>query len=186
MISECIRISNFSLKKLQNIKHILGIEDRLLLLKSFILSKLDYCNILLCNKSKNQLQPLQIVLNQGIRFAYSLKKRESTTAFLKHAHILPVYYRVVYKSCIMVYKVLNGSAPSYLQNIVQIQPPSYRYLRSSNDWLKLSDSGFVNCLQSSMARNWNLLPLNIRCLETFDMFKKHLKTHLFSIAFNAI
>ena len=94
MISECIRIPNFSLKKLQNIKHILGIEDMLLLLKSFILSKLDYCNILLCNKSKNQLQPLQIVLNQGIRFAYSLKKRESTTAFLKRAHILPVYYCV--------------------------------------------------------------------------------------------
>ena len=150
MISECIRISSFSLKKLQNIKHILGIEDKLLLLKSFILSKLDYCNILLCNKSKNQLQPLQVILNQGIRFAYSLNKRESTSAFLKRAHILPVYYRVIYKSCIMVYKVLDGSAPSYLQNVVQIQPPSYRYLRSSDDWLKLSHTASTNCLQSSM------------------------------------
>ena len=186
MISECVRKSNFSLKKLQTIKYMLGVQDKLLLLKTFILSKLDYCNILLCCKSKNQLQPLQIVLNQGIRFAYSLKRRESTSAFMKSAHILPVYFRVMFKSCVMVYRILDGNAPSYLQNIVEVQPPSYRYLRSTYDWLKLSNSGMINCLQSFMVKNWNSLPLNIRSLETLSLFKKHLKTHYFNIAFNDI
>ena len=164
----------------------MGTDDKLLLLKAFILSKLDYCNILLCNRSKNQLQPLQKVLNQGIRFAYSLSKRESTSAFMKQAHILPVYYRVMYKSCVMVYRILDGNAPSYLQNIVEVQPPSHRYLRSSDDWLKLRVSGIINCLQSSLVKNWNSLPLNIRCADSIDVFKKHLKTHYFSIAFNHI
>ena len=186
MISECVRSCNFSLKKLKTIKYILGTDDKLLLVKSFILSKLDYCNILLCKQSKNQLKPLQIALNQAIRFAYSLKFRDSVTTFLKTAHILPVWFRVMYKCCVMVYRILDGTAPSYLKNIVEIQPPSYRFLRSSNDWSKLSNTGVMNCLQSAMIKNWNALPLHIRCSETIHVFKKVLKTHYFRLAFNEI
>ena len=186
MISECVRSCNFSLKKLKTIKYTLGIDDKLLLLKSFVLSKLDYCNILLCNQSRNQLQPLQAVLNKGIRFVYSLSKRDSITAFLKSAHILPVCYRVMYKSCVMVFRILDGSAPSYLNDIVEIRPPSYRYLRSTDDWLKLSDSSVMNCLQSSMVDNLNSLPLSLRCSETISTFKRNLKTYYFRIAFGDI
>ena len=186
MITECVRSCNFSLKKLKTIKYVLGTDDKLLLVKSFILSKLDYCNILLCNKSKNQLKPLQTVLNQAIRFAYSLKFRDSVSNFMKSAHILPVSFRVMYKSCVMVFRILEGNAPSYLRNIVEVQPPSHRYLRSSNDWLKLSECSVIHCLQSSMVKNWNALPLSIRCSENINSFKKNLKTHYFRQAFNNI
>ena len=95
-----------------------------MLVKAFVLSKLDYCNILFCNLSKNQLKPLQTVLNKSIQFAFALGKRDSVTHFLKTAHILPVHYRVMFKSCVMVYKVLYGTGPHYLQDIVQVQPLS--------------------------------------------------------------
>ena len=184
MVSECVKSCSFSLKKIKTIKYVLNTADKLLLLKAFVLSKMDYNNILLCNLSTNQLKPLQMVLNQGIRFAYSLKKRDSVIPYLKTAHILPVSFRIMYKCCVMVYKVLDGAAPHYLQNIVEIQPPSYRFLRSSNDWLKLSNSAVTNCLQNSMVKNWNALPLNIRISDSIKLFKKNLKTYYFRLAFN--
>ena len=186
-ISYCVRQCNFSLKKLKTIKFILGTNHKLLLVKAFITSKIDYCNILLCTKSANQLQPLQIVLNQSVRFAYNLGRRESVTPSMKAAHILPVVYRVKFKSCVFVYKILNELAPNYLQGIVEIQPTSICFLRSSEDWLKLSNSaGYMNCIQGAMVKNWNYLPLTVRCQENIKLFKKHLKTHYFSLAYPSI
>ena len=184
MISDCVRNCTFSLKKLKTIKHILYTKDNLLLVKAFIISKLDYCNILLSTKSKNQLRPLQTILNQSIRFAFSLSKREAVTQYMKEAHILPVLYRIMFKSCVIVYKILNGTAPSYLQGIVEVQPPSVHNLRSSEDWFKLSSpAGFMNCLQGAMVKNWNALPLTVRSQESVKLFKKHLKTYYFALAY---
>ena len=152
-------------------------------MKSHILSKMDYCNILLCTLSENQLQPIQKVLNYALRFAYNLKGRDSASQYLKNAHILPVKFRIMFKSCVMVYKILNGSSPEYLKDFVTVIPPNHRYLRSSNDLYRLSDSPFGSCIRNSMIRNWNNLPMDIRFCQTLGSFKKLLKTHYFRIAF---
>ena len=183
MVTECVQICNFNLKKIKGIKYSLNVDSRLLLVNSHILSKIDYCNILLCTLSDNQLQPIQKVLNSAIRFAYKLKGRESVSQFLKKAHILPVKFRVMFKSCVIVFKILNGSCPEYLKDLVTVRPPNQRYLRSSNDLFRLSDSPFGNCIRNSMILNWNDLPMNVRFSGTLGTFKKLLKTHYFRIAF---
>lgn len=79
----------------------------------------------------------------------------------------------MFKSCVIVYKVLNGDAPAYLNGIVEVQPPNFHYLRSSEDWFKLSSpAGFMNYLQGAMVKNWNALPLTVRCQESVKLFKK--------------
>ena len=183
MVSQCVQICNFNLRKIKGIKYSLDVDSRLMLVKSHILSKIDYCNILLSTLSQNQLQPIQRVLNCAMRFAYNLKGRDSVSQYLKNAHILPVKYRVMFKSCVMVFKILNGSSPEYLKDLVTVIPPNHRYLRSSNDLFRLSDSPFANCIRNSMILNWNNLPMDIRFSQTLSSFKKLLKTHYFRIAF---
>ena len=83
MVSQCVQICNFNLRKIKGIKYSLDVDSRLLLVKSHILShKMDYCNILLCTLSENQLQPIQKVLNYALRFAYNLKGRDSVSQYL--------------------------------------------------------------------------------------------------------
>ena len=82
-----------------------------------------------------------------------------------------------------MFKILNGSSPEYLKDFVTVQTPNQRYLRSSNDLFRLSDSPFGKCLWISMILNWNDLPMNVRFSETLGTFKKLLKTHYFRIAF---
>ena len=110
-------------------------------------------NILLSTLSENQLQPIQKVLNSAMRFAYNLKGRDSVSEYLKNAHILPVKFRIMFKSCVMVFKILDGSSPEYLKDLVTVIPPNPRFLRSSNDLYRLSDSPFSNCIRNSMISN---------------------------------
>ena len=127
---------------------------------------------------------MQNILNQSIKFAYSLNRGEHVAPFMKSAHILPVVYRIKFKSCVIVFKILNGTAPKYLQDMIEVQPPSFRYLRSSEDWFKLSNpTNFMNCLQGAMVRNWNALPISVRGQGSLALFKKHLKTFYFSLAY---
>ena len=125
MINECVKSCSFNLKKLQTIKYDLDTSSRLLAVKSHVLSKLDYCNILLCNVSAQKLNSLTKVLHSAIRFVYNLKKREHISPYLKQAHILPVKFRIMYKSCLFVFKILHGISPQYLEDMAYIYTFSF-------------------------------------------------------------
>ena len=66
LISEVVKSSNFNLKKLSHFKYVLSIKHKLLLIKSHILNKLDYCSILLVNAPATQISRLQSVINKAI------------------------------------------------------------------------------------------------------------------------
>ena len=57
------------------------------------------------------------------------------TPVLYKLHWLPVKYRIEYKIILITYRALNGLAPNYLQDLLQVYQPA-RSLRSSGD-LKL-------------------------------------------------
>ena len=102
MINECVKSCSYNLKKLNNIKFDLDTDSRLLAVKSHILSKLDYCNILLSNTSAQKLNSLTKVLHSAIRFVYNLKRTDHISQYLKQAHILPIKFRIMYKTCLFV------------------------------------------------------------------------------------
>ena len=138
MVSEYTKSMFHNLKKLGHIKYYLDVEERMLLIKSFILSKMDYCNVLLSNASWTCIQPLERVLNAGIRFIYDLKKRDHVSSFYKSAHILPLSYRIMFKSCVMVYKIINNLSPDYLNDFITMHFPNSNIgLRSDSDYFKL-------------------------------------------------
>ena len=184
MINECVKACSFNLKKLQTIKFDLDRNSRLLAVKSHILSKLDYCNLLLCNVSTQKLSSLTKVLHTAVRFVFNLKKRDHISQYLKQAHILPIKFRIKYKSCLFVYKILHGISPLYLEDMAFLRFPSEMNLRSNNDDWKVEVSAPNRTIQYTMTNNWNELPYNIRCLSSLDDFKTKLKTHYFSIAFS--
>ena len=184
MINECVKSCSFNLKKVQTIKHDLDRNSRLLAVKSHILSKLDYCNILLCNVSAQKLNSLTKVLHSAIRFVYNLKKRDPISQYLKQAHILPVKFRIKYKLCLFVFKILHGISPQYLEDMAYIRFPSELNLRSNNDHWKVELSAPKRTIQYTMLHTWNELPYNVRCLSSLDNLKTKLKTHYFSLAFS--
>ena len=182
-INSMRKACSYSLHKLQHIRYGLDVPTRILLIKTFVLSQIDYCNILFLNTPDYLIQRLQLVLNACIRFIYDLKRREHVTPFLAKAHILPVKYRIIYKSCMTIYKVMNGFSPDYLNDIVR-QYSDYindtaHFTRSQCDVMMLKPSVGNNPMSEKLVTHWNSLPMSLRYITELERFKKDLKTHLF-------
>ena len=114
--------------------------------------------------------------------------REHITPVLASLHWLPVVFRIDFKVLLLVYKAINGLAPSYLRDCLPDYVPG-RPLRSSN--AGLLDPPVVNGKKYGEAAfgfygptAWNKLPLYLRRAESVDSFKAQLKTYFYTLAFS--
>ena len=133
-------------------------------------------NFSLCDK----LQKLQ---NFAAKVILGKSLYDHVTPCLIHLHWLPIKFRINYKISLLVFKCLNGLAPSYLSNLVEIYVPS-RNLRSINQYkLKTNVTKFKTLgdrsFSSAAPSVWNALPLELRREKSIDIFKKNLKTFYF-------
>ena len=185
-VNDVVKSCNFSLKKLNHLRFCLTEKTKLILIKSFILSKIDYNNILHANITQGQINRLQAVVKDALRFVYSLKKRDDgISQLMKSAHILPVKFRIKYKQCVFAFNVINKLSPHYLSSLVSIEPPQSRNLRSNEDNLLLLQTQDCTQLQLSIIEQWNKLPYELRSITSDINFKSNLKTHYFNLAYNS-
>ena len=139
--------------------------------------------------TNENIEKLQHLQNHAARLIFRAKKRESVTPLLIALHWLPIRFRIDYKISTLCYKCLNGTAPVYLQNLLEIYKPT-RALRSAHDELILKKP--IMKYKSYGERSfyfygplvWNSLPFSLRSMGNLEGFKKQLKTFLFKKAFN--
>lgn len=159
---------------------------KVLLVTTYILPLIDYCNVVLLSATKSYVDKLQKLLNCAVRFIFNLRGRKQflpITPYLYKLHILPVQVRIHYKLCLLVYKCINGSAPQYLSELLS-QKIVYSSLRSSSDLFQLhvpipTSKYGENAFSYAAPYQWNKLPQDIRLCSSIDMFKSSLKTYYF-------
>ena len=92
------------------------------------------------------------------------------TPVLKQLHRLPVRYRIVFKILLLVYKALNGTAPSYISELLKYRT-SERKLRSSSQHLLATLKARLKTYREiafavTALRLWNSIPLELRSSKT--------------------
>ena len=103
--------------------------------------------------------------------------------------IFSVEQRIVFKINLITHKVMNGTAPHYLQELLNRYEP-LRRLRSSGDkWRfairRYSQETYGRRAFAIMApKLWNKLPLELRSISKSNIFKSNLKTYLFKLAYD--
>ena len=187
------------LKNLWQVNRSLDMPTKILLVKQLIVSRLDYCNILYAGLPKRLLDSLQKTLNSCVRFIYSLHgHQEDYSQYLRDTHILPVMHRVEFKACLMAFKIVHNLAPDYLCDQVPVEElEAVRTTRGNAlpDPYKLKYPKLSSVNANSKLRRrrpsvflpevWNKLPIELRSIESVDLFKSKLKTRLFVEAFGA-
>ena len=188
-ISTMCKSLNFQLYKIASIRQYITPEVTKKLVTSLVLSRLDYCNALLAGLPNCLLSKLQLIQNNAARLIFKKKKSDHVTPFLTELHWLPVEQRIRYKICLLCFKSLHGTAPSYLSELLPTYVPA-RTLRSSSDMLCLKQNVLTKNNYGERAfsaigpKFWNELPFHIRHAPTIECFKSLLKTHLFKCAYD--
>ena len=88
---------------------------RILLINTFVFSKLFYCSTVWSNTSKKNIKKLQLVQNFACRVVLGLRKYDHISEGLKLLKWLSVNDKLLLNVSAMVHKCVNDRAPSYFR-----------------------------------------------------------------------
>ena len=187
-INSTTRSCYHNIRKIGRIRHYITTDACRTLVQAMVTSRLDYANVLLHGLPQTLLGRLQKVQNCAARLIARSHRRDHITPVLKELHWLPVEFRSQYKILLYTYKALNGLAPSYISELLQPHIPG-RCLRSASKnllavVLPRTERYGARSFRRSAPVAWNGLPDQLRDAGSLNVFKKHLKTHLFRLAYN--
>ena len=168
-----------SLRNIARIRFLLTKDQLKLIVNSFVVSCLDYCNSVYYGVSDNIIRQIQLIQNAAVKLVMGKYKFDHVGDDLNILHWLPIRKRIIFKLALLVFKSLNSLAPTYLQEMfhyshyghtVQLVVPSTN--------LKLGRRSF----SVAGPRIFNLLPQTVRYSNTIEIFKNRLKTYLFDLS----
>ena len=174
IVSHCYKL----LKDIGRVRNVISDKHTEMLVHAVTSSRIDYCNSLFFNMPKENLFKLQKVQNAAARLVRRKGKRESITSTLAGLHWLNVDSRIIFKMILIVYKVVTGLCSENLKvtyKFYNCRPNDFLMLETRSVKTKYGRRTF----EYAGPRLWNALPLELRTVESIDIFKKQLKTLLF-------
>ena len=157
----------------------------MLLCNALVLSRLDYCNSILCASKSSHLAQLQRVINLSARIIMRLRRSDHISPAVMELRWLPTGARVHFKVAVLVFKCLHRCAPDYLSSCLVIHRPR-RTLRGSSSPVVSLELGMARTGVGRGAwavagpRIWNNLPAAVRDQSlTLIGFQSLLLEHLF-------
>ena len=185
----------FHIRDLRRIRPYLTPETTATIGSALVQSKLDYCNSLLLNLPKCEINRLQFVQNSLARAVFRCSKYAHVTPLLKSLHWLKVNERIIYKTVSLTYKSLVAPEQSYMSHLIKVKQPSTTRASklvtlerpSIPSRCKLSNRSF----QHPAPQIWNSLPPTLRTPSqssqqpslSHEQFHKQLKIYLFNLSF---
>jgi len=82
-VNRLISSSFYQLRRIKTIRRSLPTTTAITLINSFVISRIDYCNSLLCGLPSYQLARVQSVLDAAVRIIYGGKRFDHVTPLLR-------------------------------------------------------------------------------------------------------
>jgi len=159
------------------------------LVTALVLSRLDYCNAVLAGLPESTIRQLQRVKNVTARLTTDTKPSGHITPVLMHLHWLPIKSRIPYKLCLQMHLIHTNQRPAYMAKMVELTATSSSRsgLRSASRLqyrtpvlkTKFGERAFSHAGPAA----WNSPPDYIQSESNTKLFKKLLKTYLFTLSF---
>ena len=190
-VNSVVRSCFYQLRQLRHIRHSLTTEAVRTLVHALIATRIDYCNAILYGVSATVLRRLQAVLNAAARLISGVRRNDHITPVMRELHWLPVNHRISYKVAMMTFDCLRGQCPAYLKDVCKpvCSMAACNRLRSAargdlivprTRTVRFGPRSFYVAAPVV----WNSLPSNLKSpVISREVFRKHLKTWFFSLAY---
>ena len=186
-VSKTVSSCFSSLRQVRAVRRSVDNSVLLSLVTALVLTRLDYGCSVLSGITDQQLDKLQSVLHAAARLVSYTGKFDSITPVLRDLHWLSVRERIQHRLASLVYKCLHGQGPSYLSTQLRTvsSVDSRRHLRSATAGhlmvpTTLHPTMGGRAFPTVAASAWNGLPSLVTHSESLCIFKRRLKTFLFS------
>ena len=176
-ISILVKSCNNQLQNLYAIKKYVTRNCLKMLVVNQILSRIDYCNSIYVNLPNYQLRKIQMCMNKSARLIHGARFTDRVTPLLINLHWLPIKARIMFKICCQVKKVLITGKPNYLK-------PHLIRTRTRLQVPRVKTMFGKRAFKYYAPTVYNSLPLSLREIDNVANFKRKLKTHLFSLAYD--
>ena len=175
-ISKLVHSADFELRRINSIHHLLSTDTTKILVSSFVLLCLDYCNFLLSGCPQYLINKLQTVQNNVVCLVLRVLRTDHISPCLASLHWLPTDSQIQYKVMSLYYNCINSTV--YLTELLKVyKPTNHKRSSSDNSFLCLPSV----CIQLLGQRSfsyaapsvWNSLPCKVKSSNTL-----HLLNHL--------
>ena len=169
-VSNIAQTCYFELRRLTSICRFLTSTATATLVSSFVLSRIDYCSLLLFGSTHDVTSHLQRMQNYAARVILRPPMSSSMTTHSESLHRLPVKVRSTCKIACLCYHCHSSTAPLYVADMLQKKPShtcntcSSSYTmpllnRPAHSEATLGDRSFLFASSSV----WNSIPNDVRC-----------------------
>jgi len=145
-----------------------------------ISSRLDYCNSVLYGIRETNIAKLQRMQNNLARVVCKMPYNTNVTELL---HWLPVQHRITYKVANIIYCTRNCQQPGYLLDSFISYKPARTLRSSSSDLLivphRVKTVTASRAIRVAAPTIWSSLHDFVKVADSFNVFKRCLKYHLF-------
>ena len=100
---------NYYLRNIYRIRRYITIDSCHKLVRSLVLSRLDYANSMLYGIASKDRKKLQSLQNRAARMVFRSDRRHPSAPLLRDVHWLPLESRIVFKLLLLTYKGINRS-----------------------------------------------------------------------------
>lgn len=152
--------------------------------KALILPHFDYCSSVWDGLNVTLSDKLQKLQNRAARAISQVGYDIRSCDILRELNWDTLAKRRKIQKSLLMFKILNRRAPSYLVDLVSSYKTNYR-LRDIDNKLSLPKPNTEYLKRSfsySAAKVWNELPASIRSISSYQTFKKEIHSHQFSTA----
>jgi hypothetical protein len=179
-IAQTSRISTWQLREIRRIRARLDRATMEIIVRSFVMSRVDYCNAIYLQLPQTTIQPLVRVLHAAARTISGTRLYDHITPVLTDLHWLPLQQRIMYKVACIIFRCLQGTSAPYIAEHVHMLD-SERLMAAR--LLKVPRRQCYNFTCRAPVV-WNNLPATLRSPElSLSAFLKQLKTFLFTEAY---
>ena len=165
------------LHALARISHYMDLNKRRNLMKAFITSQFSYCPLIWMFHSRSLNNEINRIHERSLRLVY--QNNLSFSELLDLDNSVTVHQKNLQVLVTEIYKVKNGIAPDIMNDIFELQNPSYNLRSSCNQFRRENVKTVHYGIQSVRylsPKIWELVPNDIKYSNSLSKFKKLIKS----------